>query len=166
MKRFLTLLLLGSLLAGCGYSPGFRLPRGVQKISVPVFRNETIPFRKDIEFELSRAVKRELQLRSNARLVSEESADAVLRGAVLDFRQGVLVEGSEGTVQEVGIVVRVGLRLVRTRDQRLLLERVVEDMASFSGSAGESIEDARADAVGEIARRLVSELEPWYDERQ
>lgn len=166
MKRFLTLILLSSLLAGCGYSPGFQLPRGVQKISVPVFRNETIPFRRDIEFELSRAVKRELQLRTDARLVSEESADAVLRGSILEFRQGVLVEGSEGSIQEVGIVVRVALRLMRTRDQRLLLERVVEDMASFSGTAGESLEDARSEAVEEIARRLVAELEPWYDEKR
>ena len=166
MKRFFALLLLISLLVGCGYSPGFRLPRGVQKISIPVFRNETIPFRRDIEFELSRAVKRELQLRSDARLVSEESADAVLRGTVLEFRQGVLVEGAEGSIQEVGIVVRVALRLIRTRDQRLLLERVVEDMASFSSSVGDGIEDARSEAVAEIARRLVSELEPWYDEKQ
>ncbi|MAW76265.1 MAG: hypothetical protein CMJ95_02585 [Planctomycetes bacterium] len=166
MKRFLALLLLVCWIIGCGYSPGYRLPRGVQKISVPVFLNETIPFRRDIEFDLTRAVKRELQLRTEAHLVSEQSADAVLRGTVLDFRQGVLVEGSEGAIQEVGIVVRVALSLIRTRDQRLLLERVVEDMASFSGSAGESIEDARAEAVGEIARRLVAELEPWYDEKR
>ncbi|MEE2889244.1 MAG: LPS assembly lipoprotein LptE [Planctomycetota bacterium] len=165
MKRILMLLLL-SWLVGCGYSPGYRLPRGVQKISVPVFRNETIPFRRDIEFELSRAVKRELQLRSDARLVSEQDADAVLRGTVLEFRQGVLVEGSDGAIQEVGIVVRVALSLVRTRDQRVLLERVVEDMASFSSSAGEAIEDSQAEAVGEIARRLVAELEPWYDQKR
>ena len=105
MIRLLMLLLLISITVGCGYSPGYRLPRGVQKISVPVFRNETIPFRKDIEFELSRAVKRELQLRSEARLVSAEDADAVLHGTVLEFRQGVLVEGSDGAIQEVGIVV-------------------------------------------------------------
>ena len=159
MKRILMLLLL-SWLVGCGYSPGYRLPRGVQKISVPVFRNETIPFRRDIEFE------RELQLRSDARLVSEQDADAVLRGTVLEFRQGVLVEGSDGAIQEVGIVVRVALSLVRTRDQRVLLERVVEDMASFSSSAGEAIEDSQAEAVGEIARRLVAELEPWYDQKR
>ena len=166
MIRMLMLLLLISITVGCGYSPGYRLPRGVQKISVPVFRNETIPFRKDIEFELSRAVKRELQLRSEARLVSAEDADAVLHGTVLEFRQGVLVEGSDGAIQEVGIVVRVGLSLVRQRDQRVLLERVVEDMASFSSSAGETIADSRSEAVNEIARRLVAELEPWYDQKR
>jgi hypothetical protein len=166
MKCFLKWSLLLCCVIGCGYSPGYRLPRGVQEIAVPVFRNETIPFRRNIEFDLSRAVKRELQLRSEARLVSEDSADAVLRGTVLEFRQGVLVESSNGAIEEVGIVVRVGLQLVRTRDQRVLLERVVEDMASFSSSAGETIEDSRAEAVQEIARRLVAELEPWYDQKR
>ncbi|MGE4618273.1 MAG: LPS assembly lipoprotein LptE, partial [Planctomycetota bacterium] len=122
MKCLLKLSLLLCFMMGCGYSPGYRLPRGVQEIAVPVFRNETIPFRRNIEFDLTRAVKRELQLRSEARLVSEDSSDAVLRGTVLDFRQGVLVEGSNGAIEEVGIVVRVGLQLVRTRDQRVLLE--------------------------------------------
>jgi len=150
------------LVIGCGYSPGYRLPRGVKSISVPVFRNETLPYRRDIEYDLTRAVKRELELRTSATIRTAEQADARLIGTLLQFRQGVLVESGDGTIQEQGIGVRVGLRLERTRDQRVLLERVVEDMVSYSVPAGESIEVAVAEAVQEIARRIISELEPWH----
>ncbi|MDE0960606.1 MAG: LptE family protein [Planctomycetota bacterium] len=151
-------------LLGCGYTPGYRLPRGVQRISIPIFRNETIPFRREIEFSLTRAVKREFQLRTTADLVAQEDADAVLYGTVLHFREGVLVESANGTIQEQGIGVRVSLRLERVRDQRVLIERVVEDLVSYSVPAGESVELAMEEAVQEIARRLIAELEPWYEQ--
>ena len=161
---WIMILLVLSQLLGCGYTPGYRLPRGVQRISVPIFRNETIPFRRDIEFSLTRAVKREFQLRTSADLVVQEEADAVLHGTILQFREGVLVESANGIIQEQGIGVRVGLRLERMRDQRVLIERVVEDLVSYSVPAGESIESAMEEAVQEIARRIIAELEPWYEQ--
>ena len=96
------------LLVGCGYTPGYRLPRGVQSISVPVFRNETIPFRRDIEFELTRAVKREFQLRTDVGLVTEEHADAILRAdePVQAFKQH-LVAVSHGGARELDHIYSV-----------------------------------------------------------
>ncbi|MAJ29021.1 hypothetical protein CBD41_06480 [bacterium TMED181] len=149
------------LYSGCGYSPGYRLPRGVSKVSIPVFKNETIPFRKDLEYELTRAVKKEFQLMTPAEVTSLEDSNAILRGAVLRFEEGVLVESSSGEIQEAGIVVSVGIQLIRTRDQRVLLERAVEARASYSQASGETIEVARQEAITDIARRIIAEIEPW-----
>ena len=137
------------------------MPRGVSRISVPVFKNETIPFRKDLEYELTRAVKRELQLMTPAEVTSIEDSNAILRGSVLEFGEGVLVESGSGGVQESGIVMKVGIQLIRSRDDRVLLERSVEARASYSLAAGETIEVARREALTDLARRIIAEIEPW-----
>ena len=159
---FLLLILVGAgFVSGCGYSPGYRMPRGVTRVSVPIFKNETIPFRKDLEYELTRAVKKEFQLMTPAELTSMEDSNAILRGSVLEFEEGVLVESGSGGVQEAGIVMRVGIQLIRSRDERVLLERAVEARASYSLAAGETIESARQEAMTDIARRIIAEIEPW-----
>lgn len=149
-------------LVGCGYSSGFRLPPGVNTLAVPMFRNETFPLRRDIEVDVTRALKEELTLRSDLRIVSASGeADAVLEGVVLEFRQGVLTEGASDVVQESGIAVRLRIRLVSTRDGSVLVDRMIQDYAAYSNVAGEGIEVARAEAVRELARRIVPAIEPW-----
>jgi len=155
-------LLAVAALAGCGYSSGYRLPAGVRTIAVPIFRNETFPLRREVELDLTRGVKEELTLRSDARVVAEGvTADAVLEGVVLEFQEGVLTEGPDDAVQESGISVLVRIRLVRTRDGSQLVERTVSDYAAYSNQAGETLEVARDEAIRELARRIVAEIEPW-----
>ena len=129
----LKVFLIGVLfISGCGYSPGYKLPRGVTRVSIPIFKNETIPFRRDLEYELTRAVKREFQLLTTAEIVPREDSNAILRGSILRFDEGVLVESSAGDIQEAGIMVQVGIQLIRSRDQRVLLQRVVEGLTDCS----------------------------------
>jgi len=129
---------------------------------VPIFRNETFPLRREVEIDLTREVKQELTLRCDAQVVADgASADALLEGIVLDFQEGVLTEGPDDAVQESGISVLVRIRLVRTRDGSQLLERTVSDYAAYSNQAGETIDVARDEAIREIARRIVAEIEPW-----
>ncbi len=151
------------LFAGCGYSTGFVLPEGTRTIAVPIFRNETFPLRRDLEVELTRAVKRELQLRTDARVVADRaSADAVLEGIILDFSQGVLAEGADDEVQESGIVVRVRIRLIRARDgSELVGQTDIREDEPYSNVAGETIDLARGRVVEELARSVVIALEPW-----
>ncbi len=132
-----------SLLGGCGYSSGYRLPDDVRSVAVPIFRNETFPLRRDVELDLTRAVKEELELRSDARVVAESAnADAVLEGIVIEFEEGVLTEGPGDARQDSGIVVRVQIRLVRTRDGSELVARTISDYAAFSNQVGETIDVA------------------------
>lgn len=157
---FALLLLLA--VSGCGYSSGYTLPDGVRTIAVPIFRNETMPLRRDIELDVTRAVKRELQYRSDARVVAEaEYADAVLEGIVIDFQQGVLSEGAGDAVQESGISIVARTRLIDARDGRVIAEWSVSDYAAFSNLLGETIDVARDEAVRELARRIVVAIEPW-----
>ena len=150
-----------AVLAGCGYTTGYRMPDGVQRMFVPIFANETFPLRREIEYDLTRAVKQELELRSDVQLVSENDADARLDGTVVSFREAPLTEGPLDVEQETSIDVTVQVRLVRISDDRVLFEGPIHDHATFSIIRGQSVADARAEAIQEIAERLVSELEAW-----
>ena len=148
-------------LAGCGYTFGYRVPDGASLIAVPLFRNETFPLRREVEFELTRAVKQELQIRSDVRVVSQTRAEGILEGTILSFQEGVLTEGALDAVQESSIQVRVRVRYIRTADESVILDQIVSDHADFSIAAGETLDVARREAISEIAERIVSRLEAW-----
>ena len=149
------------LVSGCGYTLGYRLPEGVFRLAVPTFRNETFPLRREIEQELTRAVRRELELRTDANLVESRRADAVLEGTVLSFQEAVVTEGARDVATERSIEVVTRIRVFRTKDGTDILNTEIRDHETFSVFAGETQEDARARAVRKIAERIVVELEAW-----
>ncbi|MCA8960941.1 MAG: LptE family protein [Planctomycetes bacterium] len=146
---------------GCGYSFGYRLPDGVRTLSVPTFDNQTFPLRREVEFDLTRAVRRELLLGTDADVVNGDRADAVLHGTIRRFDERVLSEGRSDVVQESSILVEVRVKLVKSVDGSVLFDQVISDHAAFSVVAGETVDDARREAINEIAERLVAELEAW-----
>ena len=163
ISRILVLLLSSSLLifGGCGYSTGYKMPDGVHRLSVPTFANETFPLRREIEFDLTRAVRQELEIRTDIELVAFSRADHVLEGTVVSFSERVITEGPFDEVQESSINVTARVRLTRTGSGEVILDRKISDHAPFSVLRGQSIETARAEAINQIARRIVSELEVW-----
>lgn len=157
----LAVLALALVCSGCGYALGYRMPEGVRTIAVPVFANETFPLRREVEYDVTRAVRRELEVRSDVRLTDAERADAVLEGTVVAFRQAVLTEDNRDDAAESSIHVTVQVRLVRSRDGEVLFDRRISDHATFSSLRGETIDDARNQAIDEIAERVVADLESW-----
>lgn len=145
---------------GCGYHLGYRMPERVQRLAVPVFRNDTFPLRREIEFDLTRAVRQELELRTDVQLVSSAEAEAVLEGVILSFKERVLTEGPLDRIDESSLAVAVRMRL-RRADGTLLFERLVRDDAAYSRRDGETLEDARRRAIQDIAERIVVYLEEW-----
>lgn len=144
--------------AGCGYTLGFREPDGIRRLAVPIFRNETFPLRREIEFDLTRAVRRQLEVGTDFVLSAEDRADATLEGTIISARQRVLSEGPLDRVEESSLTVTVRIQLVR-RDGTLVLDRWVTDNAAFFVSAGETEEGARLEAVAQLAERIVATLE-------
>lgn len=164
MRAGITLLLLGLTtmgLSGCGYSLGYRMPEGVRRLAVPLFRNETFPLRREIEYELTRALRQVLELETDVRLVSRSDAEAVLEGTVISVFDRVLTEGPLDQVEESSLTVTTLIQLLRTSDGEVILERTITDTAAFSVQGGETEEGARREAIDEIAERIVASLEAW-----
>ena len=81
------------LLQGCGYRLGVQTPPCVYRIAVPTFTNQTFPLRRDIETELTSALRKEIQGRTGLRLVADGQSDMTVYGWIREFREKVLAEG-------------------------------------------------------------------------
>ena len=80
-------------LTGCGYSLGYRTPSAVQSVAVPIFQNQTFPLRREIEYELTSAFRKEIQARTQLCLTNSLDADMVVHGTIRYYRERVIAEG-------------------------------------------------------------------------
>lgn len=161
MRVSVLLVCFGLFAAGCGYTSGYRMPEGVHALAVPIFRNETFPLRREVEFDLTRAVRREFESRTDVRLVDRDRADAVLEGTVVEFEERILSEGRNDVVQESSVEIGVRCRLVNVASGEVLFDEHIRDQSSFSPLRGETVDTARAESIDEIAERLVARVEGW-----
>ena len=130
--------------AGCGYhvaGRGARLPSTWKTIAVPALTNRTTHYR--IEDRLTGALIRELLARTSYRVVQDEtSADAVLRGEILNFETSpVLFDAATGRVTTMLVTVRAKISLTDRQTQKLVYQndalifrdeyQISTDVASF-----------------------------------
>lgn len=147
-------------LPGCGYRLGVRTPPGVYRIAVPTFTNQTFPLRRDIETELTSALREEIQGRTALRLVSDGQSDMTVYGWVREFRERVLAEGELDEKLESMISIRIDLRIEDYVNKTVREEKVVETQP-LSVSRGESIDTARKRAIDNLAEKILLKVEPW-----
>jgi hypothetical protein len=148
------------MLAGCGYHLGFAAREGVKTIGVPVFENATFPLRRDVEFELTRALRKEIQRRTPLALVSSDRADLVVYGKVFDFTEGIVAEGRRDEKLESTITITVEL-VVEDHVHGTRVSHRVHDWQPLSAVAGEAIGSARLRAVENLAEKMLILIEGW-----
>lgn len=118
IRRCLGMLVVLACAFGCGctgYVHGFPPPPGVTKVAIEIFKNKTLY--TDVEFEFTEALQHELSAKTPLEIVSRDEADAVVRGAILDYRRTILRESRKDEVEEYAIVLVVSYELVRLPTQ-------------------------------------------------
>lgn len=148
------------LLSGCGYSLGYRAPTSVRTVAVPIFDNQTFPLRRDVEYELTSAFRKELQARTDLRLTDSDQADMVVYGTVRYYRERVVAEGPSDQKTESVLVVVVGLAVEDLRNEQRS-EVMVRDQEPVSFQTGETLDDGRRRAIKNLAERMVLAIESW-----
>jgi len=160
---------LTTLLTGCGYIVGNGFGPEIRTVSVPIFQNDT--FRRNIEFQLTEAVQKEIQNRTPFRLVKGDQADTLLQGQIVQVRKDVLGETKFDDPRELQftIMARVTWKDLRT-GQILATEELpispeaipVLGQTEFAPEVGHSLASATQDSVNRLARRIVNMMEaPW-----
>jgi len=159
---FVCLLILGQGLAGCGwdrlgtYSDQWLYPEGVSSVYVEMFDNRT--FRRGIEYELTDAVAKRIEVETPYKIVSDrDKADTVITGQIVSIGEAVLTgERNTGRPLEKEAQVQAIVSWKDMKTGRLLVDSAaVSASASFSNWQGQSFGYASAVASNRLAERIV-----------
>ncbi len=152
-----------SLLAGCGYTYQSVLPRHIQTIAVAPFENQT--FEPGLEIDFNRKLSDRILFERIARLTPVSKAEAVFKGNLLEYQREPLRYTDSGEVQEyrLRLVVQATLEDSKTGEVLWSENRFSGEAAFFtSGALTKSEQTARDELFNDLARRLVARLaEGW-----
>ena len=155
------LLFLCFLFIHCGYhfrGTGSSLPDHIQKINVPMFKNQTTRYQLDLK--LTQGVIDELVARGKVEITGNiESADAVLIGEISSFVANPIAFSGEASADRYNITVVAKIVL---RD--LVSKRVIFSNPSFiyqeeyEVPEGTDFETVELEAIDKIAEKFARSL--------
>jgi len=161
-----------ALLSGCvGYQIGNQslYPRHIETVYVPMF--ESASFRRNQGERLTEAVCKEIELKTDYKVVHTPDADSVLSGRIVGDTKHVVVGSRSGESRESEVGLQVDVSWVDRRGNALrdpaqiaVPPEVVgiSSSASLVPEAGHSIATAQQQAIHRLAEQIVALMEaPW-----
>ncbi len=143
------------LVSGCGYSQKSLISRKINSIYITTFENNT--FMRGIEFDIAKAVKDEIMSRTSLRIVQKDSADVIMTGEIGGSAQAALSQSRDNIV-ESSVSISASVTLLDTRTGRSM-GGGAGGGASFIVDRGENVQSATEEAIANLARSLVDNLE-------
>lgn len=108
--------------AACGYRHEALYPVDVRTLAVPIFENRS--FYRGIEFDLTEALIKQIELQTPYKVVAESGADTILAGSIVRVDQDVLSRSEEGGVpQELELRLVVNFEWSDARSGKILRSR-------------------------------------------
>ncbi len=151
-----------ALSGGCGYSNEPLHRASVQTIYVEMF--ESREFRRGIEFQLTEAVRKAIDTQTQYKNVPREKADTILSGEVLEWREATIGRSfATDLPRETAATLAIRYRWQDMRTGKLLVDqpRLITTV-QYVPPVGETVHNARNEAVDRLARRIVAGMErPW-----
>ena len=155
-------LLVAVVLSGCAGGTGYRhealYDTSVRTVATPIFENRT--FYREMEFRLTEALVKEIEQTTPYKVTGEGAADTIITGTIIAVNQRLLSRQLEtGVSQEVQVIVTASFEWKDLRTGKVLRKRSrVEGSGEYIPvqGVGEPMEVARHEAVGEMARHIVS----------
>jgi hypothetical protein len=155
-----TLLVLGLLPAGCGYTVGGKLPPGVHTVAVPVFKNLTQ--QPAVEDVMTSAVVSAFA-NTGIKVVPVQQADSILEGEIVEYNVEAIAYDSSINAQVFRLRMKLNVQFRDVRNNTMIWKQQgLEDRSDFRsrGDVALTISQERTGAVTqaavEIARRVVS----------
>lgn len=167
--------LLASLCLGTIGCAGYRFgseslfPNDIQTVYVPMFQSDS--YRQGLAERLTEAVCKEVEKRTNYKVVNTPNADSVLSGRLLNEVKRIIVEAPtdeprESQVEffiEVTWLDRQGALLAQS--QKVPLPGTVANInqtANLVPEVGQSTATSQQDVINRLAYQIVSMMEtPW-----
>ena len=153
-------LLAGVFLAcGCGYSNESLHPQTVRTVFVEMFQSRE--FRRGIEFQLTEALRKEINVSTPYTNASPEKADTILSGEVLEWREASLGwDPISLRPREMAATLIIRYRWKDVRTGKLLRDRPrFVTTVTYVPPTDETVDSGRLDAVSKLAREIVGDME-------
>lgn len=147
---------------GCGYSNQSLYRDSVRTVYVEMFQSKE--FRRNIEFQLTEALQKQIERSTPYKNAPKGRADTVIEGEVLEWRETAVAKDpiTDRPVQNIGnLAIRYRWKDMRTG--KLLVDRPLTVTTSdYVKLLGEQSFDAYELAVNQMARKIVESMEtPW-----
>lgn len=145
-------------LAGCGYSSKSLLRTNVRSIYLPIFENDT--FRRGYEFELTKAVRDQILMRTRLDIVDKDEADSILFGKITTVDENVLIGDTRDNIVESRVSVGIDIRWVDKRTGRAIVDRKnITAPAEFIVRRFETLDSAGEESFVRVAQSIIAAME-------
>ncbi len=144
---------------GCGYSTDRPFRDDIQSVHVEMFH--TKDFRRDLEFALSEALAKRIEMDTPYRLARRERADSVLSGEILQVRQATLgADFRRDLPREMALTVVARWRWKDLRTGEILREqpRTVYT-TTYIPPVGETFQTGAMRGLEGLAEQIVAAME-------
>jgi outer membrane lipopolysaccharide assembly protein LptE/RlpB len=170
------------LIAGCGYTTRSLISEKFRTIYIAPFANK-IDITRDadaankykinkpmIETDVTKTVVSKFLIDGNLKPAKEQSADLILKGEVVEFRQDPLRYTESDEVEEYRLNVIVNISLWDRKENKMLWEErnftgyydYFTTYATASSVTKKTTDQATPDAINDLARRIVERtVEEW-----
>ncbi len=168
-----------------GYTTKPNYDCGIRTVRVPIFKNET--FRQGLEFQLTKAIVREIEAKTPYKIISGENghADTELSGTITLLNKNVILRNPLNEIRQGETVLAVSVQWKDLRTGEYLTRPrtgpgsigpdappgaallppppvVITSTADFAPELGESITTAQQRNINRMAVQIVSMMEkPW-----
>lgn len=154
------------LLASCasdptkGYAATTTFPADIQTVAVPIFVNETLV--RDIEFELTDALVKEIERRTPYKVTSPIRADSIFTGRIVQVELDHLSRSRQtGLTEEATLSVTIDFEWKDLRTNTMLVERrsyAAHGLFVPARPTAEPIEIGQFAVAEQLARDIVNEM--------
>jgi hypothetical protein len=160
------------LLAGCAsyqLGPQNLYPAHIRTVHVPVFQSDS--FRRGLGELLTEAVVKEIERRTPYKVAGPEAADSVLVGRILADDKSVLSENQFDEPRQLAFGLQVEITWTDAAGGAVLgsaavpvtpLAAQITEAEVFIPEAGQSISTAQQEAIRDLARQIVNQMEAWW----
>lgn len=156
--QFTCVLVLFSLIAGCGYTTKSLISRKINSVYIPIFGNYT--FRSGLEFDLTTALKDEIMSKTKLRIAKKDDADTILAGIIVTATEGVITSNARDNIIENQVTITVNIALADRRTGRALMSMDgLSNKAEYIVTRGENIKTATQECLVGLAEKIVYQLE-------
>jgi TolB-like protein len=149
---------LAVLCVACGYSTTSRTAKDIKSIYVPFFENQTSE--PNLEISVTERVIENLVADNTLKVVPENSADAVLDGRIVEFKNEPFSFNQDLNAEEYIVVIRVVATLFNRRtNEPIWRDRSFQGDGSYfieSQGEGRTFDQAVEESLREITERILN----------